>query len=148
MNNAVRVGVFQRSAQLFCDFDSLSEGGYRGLAQRLAFDQLKYDEGPIVRFASIVHRHDVGVIEFGDGAGFAQQARLTLRAECGAADHFDGYGPIEHGVIGTIDCAHAALAEFSVESIAVLKECADHHLPPLFAAIRAHSWIVTRASVS
>ena len=54
----------------------------------------------------VVEGADMGVIETGDGAGFA----LEALGEADAAN-FDGDGSFEAGVAGFVDFAHASCAE-------------------------------------
>jgi hypothetical protein len=62
--------------------------------------------------ADIVERADVGMIEAGDGFGFALEAGFQggVVGEVGGED-FDGDFAAEAGVAGAIDFAHAACAD-------------------------------------
>ena len=59
-----------------------------------------------------MERTDVGVIEAGDGFGFALEALFARRigGEMGR-ENFDSHGSVEACVAGAIDFAHAAGAE-------------------------------------
>ncbi len=90
MHHAVLVGVIERVTQLARDAQRLLNGLRRALAQRGAHDQFHDDEGHAIRFARIVQRDDVGVIEFGDGLRLAQQPGAAFRAQARSAEHFHG----------------------------------------------------------
>ena len=100
--------------------------------ERLAFHQLHDDEGQRVRavrdlgFPCIVDGDDVGVVEPGGGLGFAQQAGAALSAQISGRQHLYRDVTVQQGVVGTIDHAHTAPAEFGVEAVTPIEECADH----------------------
>ena len=82
------------------------------LPERLAFDQLHDDVRGIIDDTQLEHRDQVGMIE---GAG---RSRLLLESfqpvgicREGRRQDFDGDVPVELGVAGAIDLAHAAGAE-------------------------------------
>ena len=83
-------------------------GGFDGFVEweraleRGSVDQF-HDE---VVGADVLELADVGVVEGGDGAGFA----LEALSEFGFGG-FDGYGAVETGVAGFVDFAHAAFAK-------------------------------------
>ena len=126
MNDVVAVGVFEREADVLNDLQRVGQGQGHQRSKRVAFDQLHDDEGRAINFTGIVYGYDVRMIELGDGLGFAQEARAALRAEFGVAQHFNRYVTIEELIVRAINCAHAAVAEFGVEAIALIEKCADH----------------------
>ena len=76
--------------------------------ESVALDEL-HDQ--VIR-ANVVERADVGVVERGDGLGFALKAVAEL-----ARGNFDGDGPAEAGVGAAVDLAHAAFAEEGIDAI-------------------------------
>ncbi len=64
--------------------------------------------------------NDVGVVQFCDRLGLAQQALSALRAEVLIRHHLDRDVAIERSVMGAIDDTHPALAELIAELVAVV----------------------------
>ena len=82
------------------------------IGQRLALEVLHDEERGSVVLADVVQRADVRVGELRDGARFQVEARAELRIgrqRLGQDFHRDE--PIEPGVAGFVDLAHAAGAE-------------------------------------
>ena len=62
--------------------------------------------------AAIVEMADVGMIQRGDGAGFALEALLEFRIKGKmSGENLDGDDAVEAGVGGTIDLTHAASSQ-------------------------------------
>ena len=85
MDDSGGVGGGEAVGDLRCDVEELSNGdGLAGeqRAERLAFDEFA-DDVLLARFggldAEVVDGDDVGVVERGDGAGFALEARSEGR---------------------------------------------------------------------
>ena len=85
-----------------------------------AVDVLRDDvAGELLGAADIEDRHDVRVIEVGDGAGFGQVGfggfgaihELAMR-------HLDRHEPLQLVVVGEVDEAEAALAQHSLDAVA------------------------------
>ena len=80
--------------------------------ERLAFDELHREEVDPIRLLDRIDRHDVRVVESGDGACLALEARepLGIAGHVGR-EHLEGDVAREPGVASPIDLAHAASAE-------------------------------------
>ena len=97
------------------DLDDLLDGkAARGNAvfQRLPLDQFHGQKMDAVGFLDRVERDDVRVVEGGDGAGFALEARQAFRiARHFGRQHLESDVTAEFGVGGAIHLAHAAGAD-------------------------------------
>ncbi len=79
-----------------------------------AADVLHDEVRVAVLLADAEHGHDVGVVEACGGAGFALEAFAPGgAAEIQVGQHLDGDAPAEGFLLGLIDDAHAAVAEFA-----------------------------------
>ena len=91
--------------------------------QRFAFEEFANDVLLAGLDAEVVNGDDVGVVEGGDGAGFALEAAAEVgggaeRTRCGVlAKDFDGDVAIEAGVAGAVDLAHAADSERGLDLV-------------------------------
>ena len=115
------------------NFDGEREQGF--VVQRLAADQmleghaiekLHGDEGLVAVLADFVDGADVGMVQGGGGAGFAAKALEGLRDR--ATDRraeISGRRSGRVGVLGLVDHAHAAAAEFFDDAV-VRDGLADH----------------------
>ncbi len=76
-------------------------------------------QGNLVGAADIVDRHDVRVVEVGDGAGFGQIGFGVFGAshQLGVR-HLDGDEPLQLVVVGEVDEAEAALAQDFLDAVA------------------------------
>ena len=102
-------GLVQRQPGL------LEAGGQVG-----AVDELGDDEaGAVLGAAHVVDRHDVGVVEGGDGAGLGQVGFGVFGpADEPAVRHLDGDGPLQLLVVGQVDATEAALAQDPLNPVA------------------------------
>lgn len=84
MENSLLVGIVQRLGHRRHQLGRICHGrpvGLDPLRQGAAFDELGDDEaGVVLGAANVMHRHDVGVVEVGDGAGFGQVGFGICRA--------------------------------------------------------------------
>src|ERR1051326_1074526 len=97
---------------------------FQQLAQRLALHKLHHEERLARRrFAVVVNDSDVLVRERGNGARLANETRAVVMI--GRSQELDGDAAREVLVLGQIDHAHAAFAQFFEDSI--MGNClADH----------------------
>ena len=80
-------------------------------AERAAVHELHGEEDVSLEGADVVDRHHVRVRELRERAGLARQAQprlLGAAAEPGQPDHLERDGPVELGIEGLVDDAHAA----------------------------------------
>ncbi len=106
---------------------SIEAGGLAG-GQRCAVQPLRQaaagavfqrEEGQAVVFADLVDLDDVGMLQAGDRFGLGPEALQLLAARDGAAqDHLEGDQAFELGLLGLVDDAHAAAAQFADEGVA------------------------------
>ena len=62
--------------------------------------------------ADLVDRHDVGVVHLGGGLGLDPEPLHVGRGgELAGADHLQGDDPLEAGLPGLVDDAHAAVGD-------------------------------------
>jgi hypothetical protein len=123
MDQSLLVGMVQRLGHRRHQFDRLVDrqpGLLEPRSEIGAVDVLRDDvAGKLVRAADIVNRHDVGVIEVGDGAGFGQIGfggfgaihQLAMR-------HLDGDRTLQLSVVSQVNQAEAAFAKESFHPIA------------------------------
>ena len=97
------------NASAMCDLNGLRQRRHhrRGLARGLgdtgetlgkrpAVDEFHREIRPAVEIADIMNLHDVRIVQGGNGAGFAHEARELHRAGVFArAEHFHGHRAIE-----------------------------------------------------
>ena len=119
VHDAGRVRGGQAGAGLHEHAEDVPPGARAGgepLADGLAADQLHGDVHGVPDGADLVDVDDVGMRDAGEGLGLAQQSGLAeagpLAAQAGQHE-LDGELALELLVVGGIDDAHAALAEFA-----------------------------------
>ena len=121
MDDAFFVRGGERVGESAGDVDDLCGGQAAGrdeAVEGLAFDEFHGEEMDAVGFFDREDGDDVGVIEGGDGAGFA----LKTGEAVGIARHIgrqnlEGDVAVEFGVGGAIDLAHAAGAEGADDAV-------------------------------
>jgi hypothetical protein len=101
MNHSLGVRGLERGSDLDRQTERLA-GRQRAFGQRLAIDQLHDD----VVGANIVDLADVGMVQSGDGLGFARKSIAEL-----VGRRLDRDIAIEARIPGAVDLAHTALAE-------------------------------------
>ena len=90
--------------------------------KRLAIAELHDDEAAAPLGADLVDRADVGVIERCGGLCLAQETPApSFGVGLGTRDQLDRDGALERAVVGEIDLAHSARAEFADHAV-VAKE--------------------------
>ncbi len=125
MNNAVRVGVLERGADLGCDGEYLGQISWASGVERLALHQFHDDEGGLVGLPRVVDRDNVGVVEPGGGAGFGQKSSAAFRSQSSSREDFNRDRTVQQGIVSAVDHAHPAPAQFTFQAVAVLERCAD-----------------------
>ncbi len=82
------------------------------LVERLAGDVLHHDDVAVSIARDVVNRDDVRMVEGGGGARLLLESLPAFVAgEIIGPDDLQGDGPVETGVVGLVDDAHAALAD-------------------------------------
>jgi hypothetical protein len=96
------------------DLDGVAEGigGWKRAREGSAFDILHDEVWQALVVANFIESADVGMVEGGDGAGFAFEAL----GEAGV-DQFDGDGAAEAGIAGAVHTSHTALAELIEDAV-------------------------------
>ena len=98
--------------------------------QRFALHVLHHHEFGVAFRNDVVNGDDVGVVQRGGGLRFLDEAAAALGiARAGAGENFDGDKPVEAGVLGLPDFAHASGAELFQELI-VVDSFPDHRSTP------------------
>jgi hypothetical protein len=115
VHNAGAMGFFQRVANLYAALQRLLQG-QRALRQAgiqtLALDKFHHEIVSAILVANIMQHTNMGMVQRGNGAGFALETLLGLRVRgkmCG--QDFDGDGAVEPGIARPIHFAHAAGAQ-------------------------------------
>ena len=109
MRGADRVG--QRDGQVEHAIER-QPFGRDHLLERLTVDELEREKRHAVRFLDGMDRDDVRMIERGRGARLALEALAAIGIERKLArEHFERDVPLQPGVVGEIDLAHAAGAK-------------------------------------
>jgi hypothetical protein len=109
------MGAMQGFGDGGADFEDFSEGQGAfadAVGEGFAFEVL-HDQvvGAVLR-ADVVELADIGMIQGGEGAGFAFEALLQFgRGGEVRGEDLDGDGAVQAGVAGAIDFTHAAGAE-------------------------------------
>ena len=133
MNYAAGMSGVERVGNLNGEIEERGKSNWAAadsLAERLAFEKLHDEKRAAIRFAYIEERADAGMIERGDGAGFALKAfeHGGIVSEF-AGEKFQRDEAAETDVFGAEDLAHAAAAERFDD--AIMREClADQSEPP------------------
>jgi hypothetical protein len=98
-------------------------------ARRLAIAKLHDDEAAAPVGADLVHRADVGVIQRGSGLCLAEETPPPpFSVGLGTSDQLDGDGALQRAVVGEIDIAHAAGAEFAHDAVVAEKFRVGRHI--------------------
>ena len=126
VHDALLVGVLQSLADLAGDGDDALEVRGPALVQALPFDQLHHDVGCAIYLPRVIDRHDVGVVELGDGLGLVQQALSALGPQVVGRNDLDRDVAVEHRVMRPVHRAHPTLAELGVDAVALVQQGADH----------------------
>ena len=115
MQHAARVRGLQRVGEVDAvikERADLERPPSEALMECLALEQLHDEEAAIVVATHVEQRADVRVIERGNRARLAVEARLGLRvADASGGQDLHGDVPVETRVPGAIDLAHAARAD-------------------------------------
>ena len=160
VDDAHPVAVVQRREDALGDAGGLV-GVHRGLlvqdlAQGLALHQLHDDVGQRDRrapgleglvLAGVVDRDDGGVVEPGRGLGLAAEPGQ----ECGVAgqvraQHLDGDGAPEAGVLAGVDLGHATPADEAADLVATAEQSRRAvHVRPFPVPVVAHERLIARS---
>ena len=109
------IGNFDGDVEELGNFDGPA---LDAVLKSLPFEKFHGDEGAAFEFANIVNGADVGVIEGGSGAGFAMEALDGLGIIGNVVgEEFEGDVAAEAGVLGFVDHAHPAAAEFFLDGV-------------------------------
>ena len=103
------IGDLNAGAQ---DFIERHGGTLEAGGESLAFDEFHDQVVVAILLADIMQGADVGMVEAGNGAGFAHET-FAIFGFPGKmiGEDFDGDGAVKAGVAGAVDFAHAAGAE-------------------------------------
>ncbi len=89
------------------------------LVEAGSLDQLHAEEMPSLVLADLVDRHDVRVVELGDGLGLILKSQqLGFRGENARLDQLEGDRPIERDLAGFQDNAHSPSPQLAQDFIA------------------------------
>src|SRR5262245_46878261 len=111
MNDVVVVCVFECVADLDGDRHDTREICWAGIRETWSLDQFHYQKRKAARFANVMNRNDVRMIQCGGGTCLAHETFAAIgRLTCGGEDlDCDFAAELEIG--GAKDSAHAAATE-------------------------------------
>src|SRR5262249_13668080 len=96
----------------------IERSGGEPVGEALALDELHGEVAPAVVLADLVDRHDMRVVETGDGLGLVAEASEVVVAGPGpCAEHLQRDEAVEGALAGLVDDAHAAAAEDAVDLV-------------------------------
>ena len=125
VDDAARVGVVERLAEVGADLADLAVGKLAGVGepgQGRALDQLGDEQGIAVLLPHLIEGDDAGVVEPGRSLGLAQNPPSRLPP---LLDRLDRDRALEAAVPGLIDNAEAAAADAALDQEAVEHEGTD-----------------------
>ena len=125
VDDAARVGVVERLAEVGADLADLAVGELAGVGeagQGRALDQLGDEQRVAVLLPQLVEGDDAGVVEPGRGLGLAQDPPAGLAP---LLDRLHRHRALEAAVPGLVDDAEAAAADAALDQEAVEHEGAD-----------------------
>ena len=129
MNDVFFVGRFQAARDLASDIERLGDGNrarFDSLVKALAFDKGEHHEGSPIGLGDFVNGANVGMPQSGGRLGFAPETLAgVLILEKMRREELQRHRPIEFGVLGLVDHAHAAFAELGGDLV-VVDGFADH----------------------
>ncbi len=129
MNDALVMGRLETFGDLATDVDGVleSQGAVADtVLERFALDEGHRDERLAACVIDLMDWADAGVVQSGGGLGFTQKALLRLLViQQMSGKKLEGDGAFKFGVLGLVNHAHAALAEF-VEDLVVADALANH----------------------
>ncbi len=133
MNDSVRVGVLEGQGRLEDVVDGLAEGEantlvVQALGEGTAFHEIHDQVGNTVLLPDVVDANDSRVVESGRRACLLEEA-LPGGAEMESAhpNELDRHRPLEVGVVGAVDDAHAAASQLA-EQVIASEGTGDGHL--------------------
>jgi hypothetical protein len=124
VDDLAAVGLLQGDRELADEGGDLAHGqrlgrGVEQRGQRLAFDKGHRQVRPAADLAKVVDGTQVGVLQRGGRAGLAVEALedqwSVIRREVW---HLEGNGALELRIVGQVDGAHPAAAEFFLNAVA------------------------------
>ncbi len=124
MNDVVAVCVFERVADLRGDRNDACEIGWACLRETWSLDQFHYQKREAARFADVVNRDDVWMIQCRSRTCLTHETFATIVSLAGCRENFDCDFASELEIGGTKDSSHAATTKLTVEPVAFAQDCA------------------------
>src|SRR5215213_4018037 len=125
MNDVVAVCVFEGVADLHGNRNHAPEIFGTRLRETRSMDQFQYQKRKATRFADVVNRDDVWMIQCGGCARLAHETFATIGSLAGCGKNFDCDFASELEIGGAKNSAHAAATEFTIEPVAFAQDCAE-----------------------
>ncbi len=123
VNHVVPMRIVQRGRHRLGNVDRLVDAqlllALDFFPQGVPFHVRHHVEQEAVRFARIVERQDVRVLEVGGDPDFVQEPLGTDQGREFRAQHLERHLAVVLGVIGQVDGGHPALAQLSVDLVAI-----------------------------
>src|SRR6266850_4803326 len=117
MNNTIRVRVIEGGTDLDGNINNPVEFSGTCLRKAWTIHQLHDKERLALRLAYIVYGDNMGMVESGSGAGFAQQTLARIGRRRCVRQNFDRDFAHQFEVCGAVDNTHSTAANFAVEPI-------------------------------
>src|SRR5262245_16960870 len=124
MNDAVVVCMFERVADLNCNRNHAREIGWTCLRETWPLNQLHHQKRKAARFADVVNRDDMWVIQCCGCTSLAHETFAAIRRLAGCGENLNCNFTPELQVGSAKNCSHAAAPELAVEPVAFAQDCA------------------------
>src|ERR1051325_2520621 len=115
MNDVVAGRVFECVADLRGDGNYAREIRWACLRETWSLDQFHHQKREAARFADVVNRDDVWMIQCGGCTRLARETFAAVGCLTGGRQDLDGDFATELEIGSAKDCAHPAATEFAVE---------------------------------
>ena len=139
VDDALRMGRFQRVAELDCPLQGFFDGKWffrDAVLQRGAFQQLHDDEGLTILLPDLMNGCDIRMIQGGGGARFAAEPFQRLRVFGKFfRQELQRHAAAKLGVLGLVDHPHSATAELLDDH--VVRNGLANHAQHAMADVRA-----------
>ena len=137
VDDAAAVAISQAAGDFFADFEhvgSRQAAAFDDGGQGFALDQGHDDKQRAAVAAEVVDRHQGGMVELGNGLGFAFETGFGFGRKGGRRHHLDGHFAAQEGVVGAVDHTHAAPPELAGDAVSLRQQRADHRICPAHPA--------------
>ena len=122
VHHAVRMSVAQRTRDLVEDLERVVDRqpdlAVESVSQGLAIDARHHVVQQAIRFARVVQRENVGMLQMGGDVDLLEEPFGPERRRQVGAKQLEGHQPPMLEVLGEVDCGHPAAPELAVDGVA------------------------------